>query len=74
MLDIKGKELAVNDKILYATTHGNLQIGRILSMTDDGSMKVIGKTNKRELTIMDSTIQVFLLSKGYYDRVKKRRA
>lgn len=74
MLDIKGKELAVNDKILYATTHSNLQIGRILSMTDDGSMKVIGKTNKRELTIMDSTIQVFLLSKGYYDRVKKRRA
>lgn len=74
MLDIKGKELAVNDQILYATTHGNLQIGRILSVTDEGSMKVIGKTNKRELTITDSTVQVFLLSKGYYERVKKRRA
>jgi len=74
MLDIKGKELTVNDQILYATTHGNMQIGRILSVTDEGYLKVIGKTNKRELTIRDSTIQVFLLSKGYYDRVKKRKA
>lgn len=74
MLDIKGKELTVNDQILYATTHGNMQIGRILSVTDEGYLKVIGKTNKRELTIKDSTNQVFLLGKGYYDRVKKLKA
>lgn len=74
MLDIKGKELAVNDKILYATTHGNLQIGRILSVTDEGYLKVIGKQNKRELTIKDSKVQIFLLCKGYYERVKKLKA
>lgn len=74
MLDIKGKELAVNDQILYATTHGNLQVGRILSVTDEGYLKVIGKSNKRELTIRDSKVQIFLLSKGYYQRVKKLKA
>ncbi|EMG2881721.1 hypothetical protein V4100_001009 [Pseudomonas aeruginosa] len=73
MLDIKNKEISVNDKILYSTTHGTLQIGRVLEI-ESGKMKVKGKGNKRELTIKDSSVQVFLLSKGYYDRVPKRSA
>lgn len=72
--DIKGKELAKDDQILYATTHGTLQIGRVLEITEDGSLKVIGKGNKRELTIKDPDQQVCLFSKGYYARVKKRAA
>ncbi len=72
--DIKGKELLKDDQILYATTHGTLQIGRVLEITEDGSLKVIGKGNKRELTIKASDTQVFLLSKGYYARGKKRAA
>lgn len=72
--DIKGKTLLKDDQILYATTHGDLQIGRVLEITEDGSLKVIGKGNKRELTIKESTKQVYLVSKGYYTRVKKRAA
>lgn len=74
MLDIKKRELAVNDQILYASTHGTLQIGRILAITDKGYLKVIGKGNKRELTIKDSSTQVYLFAKGYYDRVARRSA
>jgi hypothetical protein len=37
-------------------------------------LKVIGKGNKRELTIKESDKQVYLVSKGYYARVKKRAA
>lgn len=35
MLDIKRKVIETDDQILYSTTHGNLQIGRILEVTDD---------------------------------------
>lgn len=73
MLDIKGKELDVDDQILYATTHGTLQVGRIISM-DDGVMKVIGTGNKRELSIKDSAKQVLLFSKEHYKRLKKSHA
>lgn len=73
MLDLTGKEIEVDDQILYATTHGNLQIGRVLEITADGFLKVIGKKNKRELTIKSSN-QIYLKSKGYYLRLKKRSA
>lgn len=73
MLDLMGKEIEVDDQILYATTHGNLQIGRVLEITADGFLKVIGKRNKRELTIKSSN-QIYLKSKGYYLRLKKRSA
>ncbi len=58
MLDIKNKGISVNDQILYSTTHGTLQIGRVLEI-ESGKMKVKGKGNKRELTIKDSSVQVF---------------
>ena len=72
--DLKKRELAKDDKILYATTHGEMQIGRILEVTPEGFLKVIGKGNKRELTIKNPRNQVYLISKGYYGRVKKRAA
>ncbi len=72
--DIKGKSVAKDDQILYATTHGTLQVGRVLEVVEDGSLKVIGKGNKRELTIKETDKQVFLVSKGYYTRLKKRSA
>ena len=72
--DIKRKKLAKDDQILYSTTHGDLQIGRILEITSEGFLKVIGKGNKRELTIKEPSKQVYLFSKGYYGRVKKRAA
>ncbi len=72
--DIKRKELAKDDQILYSTTHGDMQFGRILEVTPEGYLKVIGKGNKRELTIKNPRNQVYLISKGYYGRVKKRAA
>lgn len=72
--DILGRELEKDDQILYATTHGTMQIGRLLEVTDDGQLKVIGKGNKRELTIKESDKQTYLKSKGYYIRLKKRTA
>ena len=73
MLDINGVELEVDDQVLYATTHGTLQIGRVV-LIKDGVMKVIGKGNKRELTIKDSTKQVMLNLRAYYKRNKRRHA
>ncbi|HFQ5875942.1 hypothetical protein SOX05_08725 [Pseudomonas putida] len=73
MIDIKGQELNVDDRILYATTHGNMQFGRIISIDGD-VMKVRGKDNKRELRIKDSSKQVYLISIGYYKVVKRRGA
>lgn len=72
--DMKGKEILKDDQILYATTHGKLQIGRVLSITEEGYLKVIGIGNKRELTIKDTQEQVMLWNKGYYTRVRKRAA
>lgn len=74
MFDINNKELDVDDQIYYATTHGKIQKGRILSITEEGYLKVIGKNNKRELTIKDSSKKVLLCSKGYYIRLKKLNA
>lgn len=73
MLDLIGNEIEVDDQILYATTHGNIQIGRVIRVTDEGYLKVIGKNNKRELTIKSSN-QIYLKSKGYYLKLKKRYA
>jgi len=72
--DIKGKVVDKDDKIIYATTHGTLQIGRVLELTEEGFLKVIGIGNKRELTIKDCNKQVLLVAKEYYKRVKKRSA
>lgn len=72
--DIGGKVLEKDDQILYATTHGVLQIGRILEITDEGYIKVIGKGNRRELTIKEPDTQTYLKAKGYYIRLKKRSA
>lgn len=74
MLDINKKEISVGDSIYYATTHGTMQKGRVLDITDEGFLKVIGKGNRRELTIKDSSIQVLIKAKGYYLRVKKLKA
>ena len=74
ILDIKGKVIEVDDQILYATTHGNLQIGRVIEVCADGGIKVIGKGNKRELKINHTNQQVFLKSKQYYLKNQKRRA
>ncbi|HCF4267613.1 hypothetical protein [Pseudomonas aeruginosa] len=73
MLDINGKELTVDDKVYYATTHGTLQSGRIIGITETG-LKVIGKGNKRELTIKNTEQQVLLHLKGHYLKSPKRRA
>lgn len=67
MLDIKGSELAVDDKVMYATTHGNLQFGRIMEIGED-TIQVLGVGNKRELRIKDTTKQVYLISSGHYIR------
>lgn len=72
--DIGGKVLDKDDQILYATTHGTLQVGRVLEITDEGFIKVIGKGNRRELTIKAPDQQTFLKAKGYYIRLKKRSA
>ncbi|MBG5342960.1 hypothetical protein GHU64_06900 [Pseudomonas aeruginosa] len=72
--DMKSKVLAKDDQILYSTTHGYLQIGRILEVTPEGYLKVIGKGNRRELTIKEPSKQVYLYARGYYARVKKRAA
>ncbi|WP_146136258.1 hypothetical protein [Pseudomonas simiae] len=74
MFDIKGKQLLKDDRILYSTTHGTLQIGRVLEVTQEGYLKVIGKGNKRELTVKEPNKQVYLITSGYYERVKKRAA
>lgn len=74
MFDIKGKQLLKDDRILYSTTHGTLQIGRVLEVTQEGYLKVIGKGNKRELTVKEPNKQVYLIASGYYERVKKRAA
>lgn len=74
IVDIKSKELAKDDQILYSTTHGNMQVGRILEITEQGSVKVLGKGNKRELTIVNSSKQIYLLARGYYLINKKREA
>lgn len=74
MFDINNKEISVGDSIYYATTHGNMQKGRVLAITEDGYLKVIGKGNRRELTIKDSSTQVLINAKGYYLRVKKLKA
>ncbi len=74
MFDIKGKEILKDDKILYSTTHGYLQVGRVLEITEEGNLKVIGVGNRRELTIKEPHKQVYLLTRGYYIKVKKRAA
>lgn len=72
--DIKDRVVEAFDQILYSTTHGNLQIGRVLEVTSQGAIKVIGKGNKRELTIKEPHNQIFLLSKQYYAKHKKLNA
>jgi len=74
VLDISQKEVGVDDQIFYATTHGNLQIGRVIEVMEDGSIKVIGKGNKRELKIANPQNQVALKAKGYYITRKLRKA
>lgn len=73
-LDISGKTINVDDQVFYATTHGTLQIGRVIEVTGQNSIKVIGKGNKRELKIKDTSLQVSLRSKGYYINRRIRRA
>lgn len=73
MLDINGKELSVGDKVYYSTTHGTIQSGRIIGITESG-LKVVGKGNKRELTIKNTDKQVLLHLKGHYLRSPKRKA
>lgn len=74
MLDVNGRSLSVDDQIYYATTHGVLQKGRIISVTKEGWLKVKGVGNKRELTIKDSSIQILLWVKKYYVRNPKLNA
>lgn len=73
-LDINNKEIEIYDQIFYATTHGNLQIGRVIELCLDGGVKVIGKGNKRELKINNSDKQIAIKSKGYYLKKKIRGA
>lgn len=73
-VDISGKLIEVDDQIFYATTHGTLQIGRVIEISGINSVKVIGKGNKRELKIKDTSLQVSLKAKGYYINRKIRRA
>jgi hypothetical protein len=74
IVDIKERELSKDDQILYSTTHGNMQVGRIIEITEAGEVKVIGKGNKRELVIIDPSRQIYLLTRGYYLKNKKRAA
>lgn len=74
ILDISNKEIEIDDQVFYATTHGNLQIGRIIELCLDGGVKVIGKGNKRELKIIDPSKQIAIKSKGYYLKRKNRGA
>lgn len=74
IIELTGKVIEVDDQIFYATTHGNIQIGRVIELSDDGSIKVIGKGNKRELKIQHPDKQVALKSKGYYKKRKFRGA
>jgi len=72
--DIKERSVEEFDQVLYSTTHGNLQVGRVLEVTEEGYLKVIGKGNKRELTIKEPDKQIFLLVKGYYIKHRKLKA
>lgn len=72
--DIFGKDVTEFDQVLYSTTHGDMQVGRVLEVTEDGYIKVIGKGNKRELTIKAPDKQVTLWYKQYYKKHKKLKA
>jgi hypothetical protein len=74
IIELTGKVIEVDDQIFYATTHGNMQIGRVIELSEDGSIKVIGKGNKREMKIQSPESQVALKSKGYYQKRKFRGA
>lgn len=72
--DMLEREVEAFDQVIYSTTHGKLQIGRVLEVTEEGHVKVIGKGNRRELTIKEPQEQIYLKVKGYYHKHKKLNA
>lgn len=71
--DKKGRELNIEDQIIYCVADNTLQIGRIRDLREDGVV-VIGQGNKREGLIKNSESQVWLHKKGYYKNHKGKRA